>query len=193
MLKRGQVATKQSLQAPAYRNTDKQPYWLRHEPTAGMARVENAELIGLPENPAAFGITHVFEVGGQTLELSTEPVQVLTDAESGITKRRLEIIPPVSLHLDRDGSSLCTRRFACDKCGSSCGTRADIWLSEIGCADRLEGRASDTGISPHDGWRPRQDFFQSDCASTRYKSACHDRSCCTSRHQGACHSLWSIC
>jgi hypothetical protein len=79
-----------------------------------MARVENAELIGLPENPAAFGITHVFEIGGQTLELSTEPVQVLTDAESGTHKTPTRNHSTGIAAPRQRGSSLCTRRFACN-------------------------------------------------------------------------------
>jgi hypothetical protein len=64
-----------------------------------MARVDDPKLIGLPENPPAFAIQHVFEIGGQTLVLFDEPVQVSTDAAKVETRRRLEVIPAVSLHL----------------------------------------------------------------------------------------------
>ncbi|HSY19679.1 MAG TPA: PIG-L family deacetylase [Candidatus Acidoferrales bacterium] len=68
-----------------------QPYWLREEPGTGMFKVAEASLIGRPENPPAFPVEQVFEVGGQTLVIPGEPVQ----AE---THRRLDVIPPVSLH-----------------------------------------------------------------------------------------------
>jgi hypothetical protein len=75
-----------------------QPYWLRAEPTAGMFVVDDPTLIGRPENPPAFPIVHVFEVGGQTLAVPDEPVQVLTNADGCAMDRKLDVIPPVSLH-----------------------------------------------------------------------------------------------
>jgi hypothetical protein len=74
-----------------------QPYWLRTENTAGMFRVADASLIGRPENPAAFPVEAVFEVGGQTLVITDEPVQIVSGASEAQTRRRLEVIPPVSL------------------------------------------------------------------------------------------------
>jgi len=68
-----------------------QPYWLRQEPTSGMFRVADALLIGQPENPPAFTVQQEFQVGSQTLFINGEPVQVKTH-------RRLDVIPPVSLH-----------------------------------------------------------------------------------------------
>jgi len=67
-----------------------QPYWLRQDPGIGMYRVADATLIGRPENPPAFPVEQVFEVGGQTLVIPDEPVQ----AE---THHRLQVIPPVAL------------------------------------------------------------------------------------------------
>jgi LmbE family N-acetylglucosaminyl deacetylase len=74
-----------------------QPYWLREEGTTGMARVDETKLIGLPENPPAFPVEFVFEVGGQTLVVADEPVQVTNDPAQGETRRRLDVIPPVSI------------------------------------------------------------------------------------------------
>ena len=74
-----------------------QPYWLREEHTPGMFIVEDAKLIGLPENPTAFPIGQVFEVGGQTLIIPDEPVQILTNSAGGEIRRKLDVIPPVSL------------------------------------------------------------------------------------------------
>jgi hypothetical protein len=74
-----------------------QPYWLREEGTTGMARVDETKLIGQPENPPAFPVEFVFEVGGQTLVVADEPVQVTRDPAKGETRRRLDVIPPVSI------------------------------------------------------------------------------------------------
>jgi hypothetical protein len=73
-----------------------QPYWLRAEGTTGMFRVDDASLIGRPENPPAFPVEQVFEVDGQTLVIADEPVQLVTRA--GVpTRRRLDVIAPVAL------------------------------------------------------------------------------------------------
>ena len=69
-----------------------QPYWLREDGAAGIARVADPSLIGLPENPPSFPVENVFEIGGQTLVIADEPVQI-----TGTTRRHLDVIPPVSL------------------------------------------------------------------------------------------------
>ena len=74
-----------------------QPYWLRAEGTEGMFRVDDASLIGRPENPPAFPVEQVFDVGGQTLVVADEPVQIINDPVRGEIRRRLDVIPPVSL------------------------------------------------------------------------------------------------
>lgn len=72
-----------------------QPYWLRAEGAAGIARVDDPSLIGRPENPPAVPLTHAFVVGGQTLLLSDEPIPQTPDAG----RQHLDVIPPVSLAL----------------------------------------------------------------------------------------------
>ncbi|HUL52364.1 MAG TPA: PIG-L family deacetylase [Opitutaceae bacterium] len=74
-----------------------QPYWLRAEGTVGVFRVDDPALIGRPENPPAFPVEDVFEVGGQTLVVADEPVQVGADGATGENLRRLEVVAPVSL------------------------------------------------------------------------------------------------
>lgn len=74
-----------------------QPYWLRAERTPGMFVVEDPGLIGRPENPPAFPVAQVFVVGGQTLVIPDQPVQVLTNVDGQEIHRELEVIPPVSL------------------------------------------------------------------------------------------------
>jgi LmbE family N-acetylglucosaminyl deacetylase len=74
-----------------------QPYWLRGEGTPGMFRVHQSFLIGTPENLPAFPVEFVFEVSGQQLVLTDEPVQVVASAPAEQARRRLAVIPPVSL------------------------------------------------------------------------------------------------
>jgi hypothetical protein len=74
-----------------------QPYWLRKEGTPGMFRVDDPALIGRPENPPGFPVEQVFEVAGQTLVVPGEPVQVATNSEKKEIRRRLDVIPPVSI------------------------------------------------------------------------------------------------
>jgi LmbE family N-acetylglucosaminyl deacetylase len=79
-----------------------QPYWLREEGTAGLFRVEDPSLIGRPENPPPFPIEEVFEICGQTLVVPDEPVQVTTNSVNGRVRRRMEVVPPVSLDFVSD-------------------------------------------------------------------------------------------
>ena len=74
-----------------------QPYWLRADHGIGMYQVEPATLIGQPENPPAFPIEQVFEVEGQTLTIPDEPVQLVAGQNQATARRRLDVIPPVSL------------------------------------------------------------------------------------------------
>jgi LmbE family N-acetylglucosaminyl deacetylase len=80
-----------------------QPYWLRQEGKSGIARVDDPRLIGMPENAPTFPVEYVFEVGGQTLVVSSEPLQVNRTAK-GERTRRLDVIPPVSLSFASDVS-----------------------------------------------------------------------------------------
>ena len=79
-----------------------QPYWLREESTAGMFRVADASLIGRPENPPAFPIRQIFEVGGQTLVIPDEPLQADTASAKFEVRRRLDVIPPVTVSFSSD-------------------------------------------------------------------------------------------
>lgn len=72
-----------------------QPYWLREEAGPGMFRVAEPKLIGRPENPPVFTVEYAFEVGGQRLVLTDEPV---APSVEGKPPRRLTVISPVSLH-----------------------------------------------------------------------------------------------
>ena len=80
-----------------------QPYWLREEGTPGMFRVTDPQLIGRPENPPAFPIEQVFEVGGQTVIVPDQPVQITADRAKNET-RDLAVISPVTLKLGSEVS-----------------------------------------------------------------------------------------
>ena len=74
-----------------------EPYWLRDEGTPGMYRVDDPALIGKPENPPAFPLEYIFEVGGQELRIPDEPLRVTADPVKGEIRRELDVVPPVSL------------------------------------------------------------------------------------------------
>ena len=80
-----------------------QPYWLRQDGSSGIARVDDPTLIGRPENPPTFPVEYVFQVGGQTLVVAEEPVQI-TKTPKGERSRRVDVIPPVSLRFVSDVS-----------------------------------------------------------------------------------------
>ena len=73
-----------------------QPYWLRKEGTAGLFRVDDPNLIGLPEDRPVFPIDYVFKLGGQTLVVSGEPVAA-PDSANPAARRRLAVVPPASI------------------------------------------------------------------------------------------------
>ncbi len=79
-----------------------QPYWLREEGTPGMFRVDDPSLIGRPENPPVFPVEYVFEIDGQKLVVSDQPVQLVPEAPPAQKRRRLAVIPPVSLGFGAD-------------------------------------------------------------------------------------------
>ena len=101
-LKFNQGVTRESSRILPATTPLSQPYWLREEGTIGMFRVDDPSLIGRSENPPAFPVEFVFEVGGQTLVIPDEPVQVIGDRVKGEIRQRLEVTPPVSLNFPED-------------------------------------------------------------------------------------------
>ncbi|HYV37045.1 MAG TPA: PIG-L family deacetylase [Gemmataceae bacterium] len=91
------IATVDKQQLPASTPLS-QPYWLRQEGPPGMFRVDEASLIGQAENPPPFPVEYIFEVGGQTIVIPDEPVQLTKDPKRGNIRRRMEVIAPVSLN-----------------------------------------------------------------------------------------------
>ena len=114
-LRAGEPAVIQVAQTLPTDSLLSQPYWLREEPSLGTFRVDDATLIGQPENPPAFVVQYIFAIAGQTLTIVDEPVEALYDsAKSGMNhllpwipslfeaRRTLKVIPPVSLHCDNE-------------------------------------------------------------------------------------------
>jgi LmbE family N-acetylglucosaminyl deacetylase len=102
-LKPGEAQTMESVLTVPADAPLTQPYWLRGDGSSGIYRVDDPALIGAPENPPAFPIQQVFEVGGQTLVLNDEPV-FLEDRAGKQRRRRMEVVPPVSLHFTSEVS-----------------------------------------------------------------------------------------
>ena len=91
----GSLVREDARKLPA-RTLPSQPYWLRQRGTSGMSDVEDARLIGLPDDPPVVPVEHVVEVGGQTLVVAGEPTPAPASANEP-RRARLMVIPPVSL------------------------------------------------------------------------------------------------
>jgi hypothetical protein len=96
-LQANQPVVRNSVQTLPANTPLSQPYWLREEGTPGTFRVDDPTLIGRPENPPVFPVEQVFEVGGQTLVVPDEPVQLMAAQTEAQARRRLDVIPLVSL------------------------------------------------------------------------------------------------
>ena len=129
-----------------------QPYWLREEPTAGMFRVDDPALIGRPENPPAFPVEQVFEVGGQTLVVPDEPVQLARLAK-GEFIRRLEVVRPVALKF-ATSVRLFSPGAARQSKSSSLPFAPRVRHSANDGSRRLDDRAGGPGISAGHGSGP---------------------------------------
>jgi hypothetical protein len=60
-----------------------QPYWLEKPIVKGLFQVDNQQLIGLPENPAALTASYTFEISGQRFTFSRPVVYKSTDPVDG--------------------------------------------------------------------------------------------------------------
>lgn len=117
-----------------YRTPEKlpmtQPYWLREDGASGIFRVDNPKLIGTPENAPAFPIGFVFEIEGQELTVSIEPLFVEQNAGKE-RRRRVDVVPPVSLRFVSDVSLFkpgSTRRISVEATGARPATAGTIKL-----------------------------------------------------------------
>jgi hypothetical protein len=73
------------------------PYWLVGEGRPGLFGVVDSSLIGLPENPPVLYVWHRFVIGGDTLTVQDEPIEEPQGRMTFESRRRLVVIPPVSL------------------------------------------------------------------------------------------------
>jgi LmbE family N-acetylglucosaminyl deacetylase len=96
-LRVNEIASWNSIETLPIASKLTQPYWLSSEGTPGTFHVDDANLIGTAENSPAFPIENIFLVSGQTLVIPDEPVQITTNVAGKQIRRRLEVIPPVSL------------------------------------------------------------------------------------------------
>jgi len=153
-LKAGQLKTSEiTITVPADAPLT-QPYWLREEGSGGMYRVDDPKLIGTPENAPAFPIEYVFEVGGQTLVVPDEPGQ-MEKTSKGERRRRVDVIPPASLHFVSDVSLFLP--------GSTHAVKVEVTAARPGTAGKVRlDVPADWKVSP-----ASQDFR---AANTREKT-----------------------
>lgn len=116
-----------------------QPYWLVEEGTPGMFHVKNSKLIGTAENSPSFPIEYEFFIDGLTLVMQDEPVQVTKDSLGNEIRRRLDVIPPVSMRFLSD--------VAVMRPGSSRSAEVEIKASRANSNGTLELQAAAEGQS----------------------------------------------
>ncbi len=100
----GETATRESQQTLPANTPLTQPYWLRGEKSPGLFHVDDPSLIGQPENAPIFPLEQVFEVGGETIVIADQPMNVAKNSSGQEETRKLDVIPPVSLHYSSDVS-----------------------------------------------------------------------------------------
>jgi LmbE family N-acetylglucosaminyl deacetylase len=101
-LQPGQPASRDSEETLPANTLLTQPYWLRGEKATGLFHVDDPSLIGQPENPPVCPIEQIFEVGGETLVIADQPMNVAKDSDGKETRRKLDVIPPVSLRFSSE-------------------------------------------------------------------------------------------
>ncbi|GAB5522928.1 MAG: PIG-L family deacetylase [Roseivirga sp.] len=72
-----------------------QPYWLEKEASLGMYRVDDQQMIGLPENPAALYATYLLEIDGKPFQYESDVIFKRGDRVKGEVYRPFVITPPV--------------------------------------------------------------------------------------------------
>lgn len=78
------------------------PYWLQNKPENGLYKVENPDLIGLPETPQQTRAVFNLEILGEPFEIERPVIYKYTDAVFGETYRPFTIIPEISLSFDEE-------------------------------------------------------------------------------------------
>ncbi|WP_373018145.1 LmbE family protein, partial [Muriicola sp.] len=75
------------------------PYWLNKKGSLGMYRVDDFNLIGLPETPPAFEVDFQLEIDGIPLEITRPLVYRYSRPEKGELYSPFNILPPASLSI----------------------------------------------------------------------------------------------
>jgi LmbE family N-acetylglucosaminyl deacetylase len=143
-LKPGDITARETQQVLPHATLPSQPYWLRTEGTPGMFHVALPGLIGVPENPPSFPVEFIFEVEGKTLVVPDEPVQIVAGAPEAQQRRRLAVIPPVSLNFTHE-----TELFAP---GSTKPVTVEVTAARAGSSGSLQlGVPAGWSVSPTAG------------------------------------------
>ena len=78
------------------------PYWLDQKSQKGIFNVSDPTLIGSPENKPSISIGFVFSYGKQSFTFNRPVVFKWVDPVNGEQYRTLEIVPPVTLNMNRN-------------------------------------------------------------------------------------------
>lgn len=78
------------------------PYWLEEKGNLGIYRVENPDLIGLPETPKAFYAEFILNIDGVSISFSRKIVYKENDPVKGEVYKPFEIVPQVSVSMADD-------------------------------------------------------------------------------------------
>ncbi|WP_018479716.1 PIG-L family deacetylase [Pontibacter roseus] len=76
-----------------------QPYWLQQEGTLGLFKVEDQQLIGLPENKPAATVQFNLLISGEPFSYTMPVVYKRTDPVEGEIYRPLAVTPPVFVNI----------------------------------------------------------------------------------------------
>ena len=75
------------------------PYWLNNKGTLGMYKVDQQNLIGLPETPRNITATFNILINGETLAFTRPVIYKTNDPVKGEVYKPFEIVPEVSAHI----------------------------------------------------------------------------------------------
>lgn len=139
---KGATTTELTVKVPADAPLT-QPYWLRNEGSSGIANVDDPGLIGDPENRPTFPVEYHFEINGQRLVIADEPKQI-SPGPKGERRRRVDVIPPVSLRFVSDVSLFAP--------GAARPVAVEITSARAGAAGKLK-------LELPRGWKAAPDDF----------------------------------
>ena len=136
-----QAAVRESKQTIPADTPLSQPYWLREPSAIGTYHVADPTLIGRPENPPAFPIEQVFEIGGQKLVLADEPVEIIEKTGQANRAAPLGNCRPGGIKFRFRRREFHSRRGAAGASSSDRGASGHQRAVEARCACRLESFA----------------------------------------------------